>query len=143
MVMFTVPGKPQGKARPRFARIGNHVRTYTPKETVEYERRIREAFWAAAPSYVITGKPCGVIVMAYFPIPSSASKKKRWEMEMGFVRPTVKPDGDNILKAVKDSLSGVFYIDDKQVVSESVQKYYAPEGCLKIVLYEVEAEQIE
>lgn len=137
MVMFTVPGKPQGKARPRFARIGNHVRTYTPKETAEYERRIRDAFLAAAPGHEITDKPCGVIVMAYFPIPSSASKKRRLGMEMGLIRPTVKPDGDNIIKVVKDALSGYFYLDDKQVVSESVQKYYAPEGCLKITLYEV------
>jgi hypothetical protein len=40
-VMFTVEGEPMVKARPRVTRSGH---TYTPKTTVDAERRVREAF---------------------------------------------------------------------------------------------------
>lgn len=33
-IEFTVFGEPQGKARPRFTRMG---RAYTPKKTADYE----------------------------------------------------------------------------------------------------------
>ncbi|PQM05684.1 RusA family crossover junction endodeoxyribonuclease, partial [Pseudomonas aeruginosa] len=36
-VMFTVPGEPQGKGRPRIGRVGAHARMFTPAKTVAYE----------------------------------------------------------------------------------------------------------
>lgn len=38
---FVVPGKPQGKGRPRFTRSGH---TYTPDSTAEYEERVKLAY---------------------------------------------------------------------------------------------------
>ena len=35
-----------------------------------------------------------------------------------------KPDLDNLIKAVKDALSGVIYRDDKQIWTETVRKKY-------------------
>lgn len=46
-IIFTVPGKPQGKGRPRAARAGAHVRMYTPEKTVCYENRILACYLAA------------------------------------------------------------------------------------------------
>ena len=40
------------------------------------------------------------------------------------IRPTKKPDNDNIAKIILDALNGVAYQDDKQVVSLQVEKYY-------------------
>ena len=40
-VCFTVPGKPQGKGRPRFTRSGH---TYTPDRTAAYEERVKLAY---------------------------------------------------------------------------------------------------
>ena len=42
-VMFTVEGTPVGKGRPKFARRGNFVSTYTPTKTRDYETLIAEA----------------------------------------------------------------------------------------------------
>ena len=42
-VFFTVEGEPMVKARPRLTKTGH---TYTPKTTVEAEKRVREAFEA-------------------------------------------------------------------------------------------------
>ena len=38
---FGILGDPQGKARPRFARRGDFVSTYTPQATQKYEELIR------------------------------------------------------------------------------------------------------
>lgn len=39
-MVITIPGKPIGKARPRFHRVGNKVFTYTAQETKDYEKRV-------------------------------------------------------------------------------------------------------
>lgn len=130
-----VPGRPQGKARPRFTRVGQYVRTYTPKNTQAYEKQIRDCFMEQCSGWKIADRPIGVIVMAYFPVPKGTSKIKRDEMIGGLIRPTVKPDGDNILKAVLDALDGAAFYNDKQVVDMSVQKWYSEEPCLKITMY--------
>ncbi|HBP6366832.1 TPA: RusA family crossover junction endodeoxyribonuclease, partial [Pseudomonas aeruginosa] len=36
-VMFTVPGEPVGKGRPRIGRVGAHARMFTPAKTANYE----------------------------------------------------------------------------------------------------------
>ena len=46
-VKFTVPGMPQGKQRPRVCRINGRSLTYTPKQTIEYERLVRARCVAA------------------------------------------------------------------------------------------------
>ena len=43
-VEFEIVGEPKGKGRPRFARIGNGVRSYTPKETHNYESFIKVSY---------------------------------------------------------------------------------------------------
>ena len=42
-IAFTVPGK----QRPRFSRQGTAVRTYTPRQTAEYERLVKDSYIAA------------------------------------------------------------------------------------------------
>lgn len=53
------------------------------------------------------------------------------------VFPTIKPDTDNIAKSILDSLNGIAYKDDKQVVSLSVKKWYAEEPSVSIWIKEV------
>lgn len=40
------------------------------------------------------------------------------------IYPTIKPDTDNIAKSILDSLNGIAYKDDKQVVKLTVEKRY-------------------
>lgn len=125
MIKFTVPGKPQGKGRPRFARRGNFVKTYTPAETENYEALIKTRCAQAIgdiPPIV------GALVMkitAMYPIPQSWSKKKKAEALSGKLRPTTKPDADNIAKVVCDSLNEIAYRDDAQIVELFFEKYYS------------------
>ena len=137
MIKFRVPGKPQGKGRPRIERnpYTGKIHGRTPDKTVEYENFIRWCYKAAK------GKHFGVNtlavdVQAYFPIPKSVSQKKRAEILNKGIKPTVKPDCDNIIKAVLDALNKVAYDDDKQVVSISCTKHYAENGYLEITITE-------
>lgn len=130
---IVIPGRPQGKGRPRFTRTG-HV--YTPEATTKYEAAIRAAWYQQADGWCVRDGGVGVIVTAYFPVPKSAAKERRSGMLSGRIPATVKADADNILKVVLDSLNGHAWADDKQVISASVQKLYADEPRVEVVLYD-------
>lgn len=119
-VTFTVPGKPQGKGRPRF---GNG-RTYTPKKTLRYEQLIAEAYRLQSGYYFGTAA-LRVRITAFFPIPKSYTKKRTKLIMQGREYPQKKPDGDNIEKAVLDALNGIAYDDDIQVIELHWRKCYA------------------
>lgn len=124
-VSFVIPGPPRGKGRPRFAKVGGHVRTFTDKKTRDYE-----ALVAATARSVMAGRDplegaVWVRIDAYFAPPSSATKKKRAAMLANEIRPITKTDADNIAKAVLDGLNAVAFADDKQVVGLGVTKRYA------------------
>lgn len=131
ILQFTVVGKPVGKARPRVTRNG----TYVPKTTKNYMRLVRDRY---AKAYFFEGPVC-MEVYAYFPIPKSASKKEREKIAAEGYLYTKKPDGDNVLKSIKDALSGEAYYDDSQVAYEMILRKYAEDGTeprVDVVLYD-------
>ena len=134
-VKFTVQGEPKGKGRPRFSRVGNYARTYTPEETVKYENLVKTEYL----------RQCGNVkfdddsmidlrVFAYYSIPKSASKKKRKQMLDNIIRPAKKPDMDNIVKIVADSLNKIAYRDDAQIVDAMVRKFYSDNPRVEIII---------
>jgi len=131
---LTIPGKPLGKQRPRVLKNGI---TYTPKDTVDYETFIKEMYTMRNFYRQFKG-PLKIDITAYFPIPASISKKKREEMLSGKIRPTKKPDWDNIGKIVTDALNHLAYDDDKQIVEATVKKFYSERPRVEISLEEIE-----
>ena len=119
---FIVSGKPIGKGRPRFTKSGH---TYTPKETKQYEQRIKQSAWAAMKKANLqpTAKRISVICSAHFDIPKSYSKLKTLECEAGIHIPK-RPDIDNIAKAVLDGCNEIVYNDDCMVWHLSAFKRY-------------------
>lgn len=45
---------------------------------------------------------------------------------------TTRPDGDNYLKEIKDSMKGLFYLDDAQVCDERIIRTYAECGSIRV-----------
>ncbi|HII95328.1 MAG TPA: RusA family crossover junction endodeoxyribonuclease [Candidatus Methanofastidiosum sp.] len=123
-VFFIVFGDPKGKARPRITTINNHARSFQTAKQNAVENYIKMAYLETADGIYFNGA-LAVRITAYFPIPKSASKKKRDEMLSGIIRPVIKPDCDNILKCVEDSLNKIAYDDDKQIVDSHILKYYS------------------
>ena len=136
IVMFDVPGAPKGKGRPRFARRGNFVKTYTDSKTADYEAQIREAATNAMGSSGPLETPVSVYLYARIPIPASTSKKAKKAMISGEVRPTKKPDIDNIAKAFLDSFNKIIYLDDTQVISLHCTKVYSVDPGVNVMIRE-------
>ncbi|WP_423739225.1 RusA family crossover junction endodeoxyribonuclease [Clostridium sporogenes] len=55
---------------------------------------------------------------------------------LGIVRPTIKPDVDNIAKVILDSLNGLAYKDDKQIVTCGISKWYGEDPRVEVILEE-------
>ena len=126
MITFIIPGTPQGKARARTfknKKTGKTVTT-TPDNTVLYENLIKIMFKQAKGIMIEEGKPVYMSVTAFFDIPKSYTKGKRLAATHNIIRPTKKPDADNILKVVADALNGLAYKDDTQIVSAMVVKNF-------------------
>lgn len=117
--MVIVKGKIRGKQRPRMAR-GGHV--YTPSQTVTYEKQIRECYKDQC-GELLEGEIKANIV-AYYKVPKSYTKKRQKIIENNLEYPMKKPDSDNIAKIVLDSLNGIAYNDDAQVVELHMFKKY-------------------
>lgn len=137
ILRFTVPGKVVAKQSFRFTKDG---RKYTNTDVKSYANWVRLCFQKMYPGHlpsVFLEKPLSIKITAHFEIPKSYSKKKQELCLSGQVRPTVKPDTDNISKNIKDALNAIAYPDDKQVVCELVQKFYAKDACAVIEIREV------
>jgi len=135
-LMFTVEGNPVPKGRPRFARRGKFVSTYSPKTTVDYESKISEAAKQAMGSSEPLKTPIAAYIYITLPIPASYTKKRTADCLKGFERPTKKSDIDNYCKAVFDGMNGIVYVDDSQIVSLHSTKVYGTIGMVEVLVKE-------
>lgn len=121
-VHFIIPGRPVGKGRPRFTKNGN---CWTPGKTVAYEREIKLAYWSTyGHRKYESDKALAVDIVLYYPRPKNMAKYKRLMAQKGMLRPTVKPDVDNVIKTILDALNGVAFEDDRQIVQVECEKWY-------------------
>lgn len=121
-ITITMRGLPVGKGRPRFNRATG--RAYTPGKTADYEGGLAGAASRVMGDAAPLEGPLAVSVIAVFPIPASWSGKKKAKAAAGLIRPTGKPDGDNLLKACGDGLNAIVWRDDSQIVDARIRKVY-------------------
>lgn len=60
--------------------------------------------------------PVRLVIDCFFQRPVSISRKRQAHV--------VKPDWDKLARSVSDSLTGVLYLDDAQIVEGSLRKHY-------------------
>lgn len=127
VIRFEIIGRPQGKGRPRFRRVGNYVSTYNPKTTQTYENLVKNSVLEQCKDEFdseYTGA-IKVLIQAIFRPNKSTSKKKYKELlNTPYLH---KPDFDNIAKIICDSLNGIAYKDDNQICEATVEKWYGIE----------------
>ncbi|MBW2135753.1 MAG: RusA family crossover junction endodeoxyribonuclease [Deltaproteobacteria bacterium] len=138
---ITIPPKAQIRERVRACKIGDRFvgRSHKhPKQRLE-ENRLVALLMEHKPPEPLDG-PILLGLKAFMPIPKSKSKKWKEAALAGEIRPTVKPDFDNILKNFKDVCSGIFWTDDRQVVGylDGTGKYYGDPP-----RYEIEIKPLE
>lgn len=119
---LVIEGKPLAWQR---AFSDSEGRRHTRREVADWERLVGSAAAVAAQK---AGFPTGpglvsVSVAAYFFWPTGTAYRLRglYGFPMG-----KRPDGDNILKGIKDALTGPVYDDDGVVWQAQVEKYRVP-----------------
>ncbi len=139
-IIVSIPGTPIAKKRPRFARKGKFVQTYSDQETEE--GKWLSLFMASLDRATISDRPIikkgiPVILSCNFvmPVISSMSKRTVREIEAGReILHVKKPDCDNCLKFVKDCLNSIAWADDSQVAKVEAKKFYGVEARTEITI---------
>lgn len=127
VVLVSLRGAPVGKGRGRVGKLrdGRPV-VFTPAATRSYETSLRVAGTNAMEGLTPFDGPVAVEMVSTFPVPASWSAAKRRRALTGLLRPTTKPDADNLLK-VLDALNQIVWCDDRQIVQATVIKRYGDE----------------
>ena len=132
---FEVPGKIIGKGRPRLNHYTGNI--YTPTKTKDYEELIQQYFLLKYPRFKMMEGRAKVNIVAQFAIPKTTKKKEVQDMLENNISPTKKPDIDNIVKSILDSMNNFAFKDDIQITKLEVEKVYSLEEkiCIKIENY--------
>lgn len=101
--------EPVAKGRPRFW----NGRTLTDKKTRAFEKNIALFASSLRPKEILT-QALSVSIDFYFAKPPSVRRD----------HVTVRPDLDNLTKAILDSLNGIYWVDDSQIVELECKKLY-------------------
>ena len=113
MIDAVIVGKPVSKGRPRFGRAKNgNMVAYTPFKTRKYEQEVKSLFQIAMFGKAMLEGPVQVTITAYF----TSKKKTGWH--------TSRPDLDNIIKVILDSMNGIVLQDDAAVAQIIASKQY-------------------
>lgn len=107
MIKFFIPGKPVAKGRPRFAMAGHRIIAYTPDATRAWERMAAQIAKIAMRGNPPLGCPVRIEIHAVLAPPKRDPGRKHHVQ---------KPDLDNICKGAVDSMNGIIFADDAQIV---------------------------
>lgn len=136
---LVVDGLPIGKGRARFD--SRRKMAYTPSRTRKYERHVKNTAVLAmhGKKMIEQGKPVAAFIEVYLPVPSSWASWKKKLAGVDEVLATVKPDFDNIAKAICDACNGIVFHDDAQIVACAVSKSHSPHARVEARFIELHA----
>lgn len=120
---FVIKGEPRSQSRPRFDPVTNRVVSSASTSLKNWRKTV---------SKVARGRqlePGPVLCQLIFGLPTP--HKERW-----FKLHSIKPDFDNLAKAVCDELQGEYYPmgDDSQIASGDVIKIWSPRGFVRVIM---------
>ena len=113
---FCIYGEPRGKERPKFSTVCGHVTARTPENTVLYENLVKTEYRIQSGVRFADDAMLSVRIFAFLSVLAMIDR---------LIRPTRKPDFDNIGKIICDALNGIAYRDDAQIVDALVRKFYS------------------
>jgi len=116
------PIKPKSAPRPRVTKFG----TYNNKDYTDWKKGL--SLLAKTKIKKPLENEVFIKIDFFYEIPKSWSKSKKENAKWH----KVKPDIDNLLKSCLDSLNGIAYKDDCQVVMVQARKQYSTIAGVKI-----------
>lgn len=146
LLTITLLGQPKGKVMARPAvlppnlakgRLRVRAMIFPDKETAIYEGMLRYAGSLAMRDAGIEAPldgPLRVRVTAVFSIPMSWSGKNQQRARDGLIRPTGRPDWENVAKSL-DAINKVVWRDDSLIVEGAVRKFYGLNPMLHVEVW--------
>lgn len=113
---ITLDIEPVPWQRPGFNK--NKKRAYTQKNTRQFKKLIEQMIWIQTRKYPFILKGRLNLTCAFYLTREPSVRRKS---------PCTKPDLDNLLKAVLDSMEGYVYKNDSQITKYAIEKLYADE----------------
>jgi Holliday junction resolvase RusA-like endonuclease len=135
IVLYEIP---EGSPRPRFRLINrknlssmaiknsNFVQVYslTGAEDNKFMKRLMSTEDFNYLDHIIY-TPCELVYTTYFKTPSNYNAIDTFLAELGMYNPITKPDWDNLGKKYSDMSNSNLWLDDKLVISGTVNKRYS------------------
>lgn len=135
-ITIVANGSPVPKARARVGRFGG---VFTPQRTRAFESYVRLAAATAMNGRAPLEGPVRLEFRAELTIPQSWSRRKRAAAVTGDIRPSGKPDLDNLLKSALDAINTVVIRDDAQITEFRAVKRYGLAPQLILTIYPIDA----
>jgi Holliday junction resolvase RusA-like endonuclease len=121
MIILHVPGSPVAQPRAKATTINGYARMYTPTTAGAFKATVAMMAERSHPGPPFDG-PVSLQIVFVLDRPKCKIWKRR---EMPREPHSVKPDADNLTKAVMDALKGIAWRDDAQVAELQVRKVIA------------------
>ena len=135
-IRLSIPLEPVPKGRPRVAFTNGKVRTYTPERTLQAEYDLRLFLMKHRDKMFEAHVPVKMSVTFYRTKPKWCPKgmtKAEWSTS---TMPERKPDTDNYIKWLLDSMNGILVDDDAQITTLTARKRWSDSGRIEIDLQE-------
>lgn len=135
MIKIAVPGNPIALKRHRMTKTGH---SYDPSKNdkADFLAKCMEH----KPDTPITG-PINLTIIFYMPRPKNHYRTGKHAGELKDDSPywhTGRPDIDNLLKLIMDSLNGIFWRDDAQICRIEARKIYHEAPYVRMRIEEAE-----
>jgi len=137
-VHFVVPGTPRGQERAGIGRVSGRAVVFTRPQTRSETGAIRMFASTAMAGRPPMEGPLEMRLLARYPIPQSWSKKNQERARKNEIKPTLRPDLDNIEKLCLDSMNFIVWKDDAQIVRLYAEKQYSETPNVEIYVAQVE-----
>lgn len=127
---------PTPKGRPRMGGAGN---VYTPEKTRLAERELRALLILELnkAKVKITSAPVYVSLVFNYMYPKKLSPHDKLLADLDLLYKATRPDLDNLEKLVIDSMNGLVFYDDNQVVKLMGEKRYSGREGIEIKVLEL------
>ena len=131
IINIFLPVEPKAQQRFRFTRTGIKYKDKTQKVNEECLAYYLQPYVPDKPLEC----PLMLGIIAYMPIPKSKPKWWKEAAQVGYIRPTSKPDADNLFKNIADVMKTMcFFKDDSQICDATIHKVYSVKGGWSIKL---------
>ncbi len=110
------------------------MRTHDAPKSKDFKDFVMLVAYQYKPSELIT-EPIKLKADIYLMPPQNLrTGPKRKLIASGELRPTKKPDLDNLIKGIKDGCNKIIWHDDSQIVDMTVRKFYSEQPRAEVMI---------